>query len=124
MKDSWYSGSTPVSPTLDSGPSAATKTSKAGASRTATTKSAPLTLKTPKDKQSYAIGINVAKGLSQNLKKAGVDIDPAILTRAIKDVLAGDKVLMTDDEAKATLTALQTEMRDAQAQNRLPGPPT
>jgi len=98
------------------GQAAAAKTGKAGASKTATTRSAPLTLNTPKDKQSYAIGINVGKGLSQNLKQSGVEIDPAILTRAIKDVLAGDKQLMTDDEAKATLQVLQTEMRNAQAE--------
>jgi FKBP-type peptidyl-prolyl cis-trans isomerase FklB len=97
------------------GQAATTKTGKAGASRTSTAKSAaPLTLNTPKDKQSYAIGINVGKGLSQNLKQSGVDIDPAILTRAIKDVLAGGKQSMTDQEAQATLTALQAEMRKAQ----------
>jgi len=96
------------------GQAATTKTAKAGASKTATAKSAPLALKTPKDKTSYAIGINVGKGLSQNLKQAGLDIDPAIVTRAIRDVLSGDKVLMTDDEAKATLTALQAEMRKEQ----------
>jgi FKBP-type peptidyl-prolyl cis-trans isomerase FklB len=81
---------------------------------TAAKSRAALTLKTPKDKQSYAIGINVGKGLNQNLKQSGVDVDPAILTRAIKDVLAGDKQLMTDQEAQETLKALQTEMHNAQ----------
>jgi FKBP-type peptidyl-prolyl cis-trans isomerase FklB len=94
---------------------AATKTTKPGAGKTATAKTAAaLTLNTPKDKQSYAIGINVGKGLSQNLKQSGVDIDPAILSRAIKDVLSGGKQSMTDQEAQATLTALQAEMRKAQ----------
>ena len=97
------------------GQAAATKTTKAGAGKTATAKTAaPLTLNTDKDKQSYAIGINVGKGLSQNLKQTGLDIDPAILTRAIKDVLAGDKQSMTDQEAQTTLTALQADMRKAQ----------
>jgi FKBP-type peptidyl-prolyl cis-trans isomerase FklB len=94
---------------------AATKTTKPGAGKTATTKATPaLTLATPKDKQSYAIGINVGKGLNQNLKQSGVDIDPAILTRAIRDVLSGGKQLMTDQEAQETLKALQAEMRTAQ----------
>ncbi|HET7149893.1 MAG TPA: FKBP-type peptidyl-prolyl cis-trans isomerase [Candidatus Acidoferrum sp.] len=75
---------------------------------------APLLLKTDKDKLSYAIGISVAKGLSQNLKQTGVDIDPAILTRALKDVLAGDKQSMTDEEAQTTLKALQAELVKAQ----------
>jgi FKBP-type peptidyl-prolyl cis-trans isomerase FklB len=97
-----------------SGP-AATKTTKPGASKTATTKTATaLTLKTDKDKQSYAIGINVGKGLNQNLKQSGVEIDAAVLTRAIKDVLSGGKQSMTDQEAQETLKALQAEMRTAQ----------
>ena len=94
---------------------ATTKTGKAGASKTATAKTAvPLTLTTPEDKQSYAIGLNVGKGLSQNLKQSGVDIDPAVLTRAIKDVLAGAKQSMTDQEAQDTLKALQADMRKTQ----------
>ena len=93
-----------------------TKTAKAGAGKTSTAKTATnaLTLNTPKDKQSYAIGINVGKGLSQNLKQSGVDIDPAILVRAIKDVLAGDKQAMTDQEAQETLKTLQADMRKEQ----------
>lgn len=94
---------------------AATKTTKAGAGKTATAKTAaPLALTTDKDKQSYAIGINVGKGLGQNLKQNGLEIDPAVLTRAIKDVLAGDKQSMTDQEAQETLKTLQAEMRTKQ----------
>ena len=44
-------------------------------------------LKTQKDKQSYAIGANMGKGL----KKSAVDVDPEILTRAIKDTLVNGK---------------------------------
>ena len=101
--------------TAKTGQAATTKTARAGASKTATTKTAaPLTLATDKDKQSYAIGINVGKGLSQNLKQTGLDIDPAILTRAIKDVLAGDRQSMTDQEAQETLKTLQADMRKGQ----------
>lgn len=94
---------------------AVAKTTKPGASKTATAKIAtPLALKTNKDKQSYAIGINVGKGLGQNLKQSGIDIDPAILVRAIKDVLAGDKQSMTDQEAQETLKTLQADLRKTQ----------
>lgn len=97
------------------GQAGAAKTGKAGTGKTATAKTAtPLALKTDKDKHSYAIGINVGKGLSQNLKQSGVDIDPAVLVRGIKDVLAGDKQSMTDQEAQDTLKALQVDMRKAQ----------
>lgn len=101
--------------TAKTGSAATSKTAKAGASKTATAKTpTPLSLKTDKDKQSYAIGINVGKGLGQNLKQTGLDIDPAILTRAIKDVLAGDKQSMTDQEAQETLKNLQTDLRKEQ----------
>jgi FKBP-type peptidyl-prolyl cis-trans isomerase FklB len=71
---------------------------------------APLVLKTPKDKESYAIGLNIGKGLH----KDAVDVDPAILARGLKDALAGGKTLMTDDEAKAAMVALQADVRKKQ----------
>lgn len=105
--------------TTKAGQASASRSTKAGAGKTATAKTAtPLTLKTDKDKQSYAIGINVGKGLGQNLKRGGLDIDPAVLTRAIKDVLAGDKQSMTDQEAQETLKTLQAEMGKKQEEMR------
>jgi FKBP-type peptidyl-prolyl cis-trans isomerase FklB len=92
-----------------SNPPAATKpatAAKTGAAATAKTP-APLTLKTQKEKASYAIGMNIGK----NLKRDSVEVDPAVLYRALKDALAGNKLLLTDDEAKAALTVLQTEVR-------------
>ena len=73
---------------------------------------APLTLTTPKDKLSYSIGMNIGK----SFKKDNVDVDPAIVLRAIKDVLGGGKLLMTDQEAQSTLTALQADLRKKQEQ--------
>jgi len=71
---------------------------------------APLTLKTQKEKASYAIGMSVGKGLH----KDQVDVDPAILARGLRDALAGGNMLLTDDEAKAAIAVLQTEMRKKQ----------
>jgi FKBP-type peptidyl-prolyl cis-trans isomerase len=92
-------------------PAPAAKTAQAPAAKTgaaATTKTpVPLTLKTQKEKASYAIGMNIGK----NLKRDSVEVDPAVLYRALKDALAGNKLLLTDDEAKAALTVLQTEVR-------------
>ncbi len=81
-------------------------TAKSGAAGTAKTQ-APLSLDTPKAKASYAIGMNIGK----NLKRDSVEIDAAIFYRALKDALAGNKLLLTDEQAKAALTALQTEVR-------------
>ena len=69
-----------------------------------------LTLKTQKDKLSYALGMN----LGSNLHKEKVEVDPAIVLRGLKDALAAGKMLLTEDEARATLTQLQTEVRSKQ----------
>jgi FKBP-type peptidyl-prolyl cis-trans isomerase FklB len=104
-----------TTPAKPSGATGTTKssqgTSGAAKARTGTAaKPAPLTLKTDKDKQSYAVGMSVGK----NLKKDSVDVDPAILLRGIRDGIAGGKMLLTDDEAKAALTALQSDVRKRQ----------
>ena len=49
--------------------------------------------------------------IGKNLKRDSVSVDPAILVRGLKDALAGGKLLLTDDEAKAALMALQAEVR-------------
>jgi len=69
-----------------------------------------LTLKTQKDKLSYALGMN----LGSNLHKEKLEVDPAIVLRGLKDALAAGKMLLTEDEARATLTQLQTEVRSKQ----------
>jgi FKBP-type peptidyl-prolyl cis-trans isomerase FklB len=81
----------------------------AGKAPTAMGKSA-LTLTTPKDKVSYAIGLSVGKSLHRD----AVDVDPNILMQGIKDAMAGSKQLLTDDEAKAAMVALQGEVRKKQ----------
>lgn len=69
-----------------------------------------LTLKTQKDKVSYALGAN----LGMNLHKQSVEVDTAIVLRGLKDALAGGKLLLTDDESRAALTQLQTDLRNKQ----------
>lgn len=84
---------------------AATSTPKTGTTGTKT--AAPLVLKTPKDKASYAIGQNIGKAM----KKDSVDIDTSILARGIKDAVTGAKPALTDQEAQAALQAFQIEMK-------------
>jgi FKBP-type peptidyl-prolyl cis-trans isomerase FklB len=52
--------------------------------------------------------------LGTNLHRQSVEIDPALLMQGLKDALAGGHTLMTDDEARATLTQLQEELRKKQ----------
>jgi FKBP-type peptidyl-prolyl cis-trans isomerase FklB len=71
---------------------------------------ARLTLQTPKDKFSYAVGMNIGT----NLHRQSIDLDPAILLRGLQDALAGGKTLLSEDEARAVLTEAQAEMRKKQ----------
>jgi FKBP-type peptidyl-prolyl cis-trans isomerase FklB len=85
---------------------AKTSTATKPASATVAKTTAPLTLTTQKDKVSYAIGMNIG----QSMKKDSLDINPDILLRGLKDAMSGGKLLMTDDEVKATMTELRTEV--------------
>jgi FKBP-type peptidyl-prolyl cis-trans isomerase len=84
----------------------AAKTGQPAKPRTQT----PLVLKTDKDKVSYALGMN----LGNNLHRDSIDIDTAILVRALKDALVGGKTLLTDTEARVALMQLQTQVRNKQ----------
>jgi FKBP-type peptidyl-prolyl cis-trans isomerase FklB len=101
----------PQAPASGSTAAPAAKTQKAPAAKpgTAASKStaAPLTLKTQKDKVSYAIGINIGK----SMKKDSVDVDATILLRGLKDGLAGSTPLLTDKEAQEAIVSLQADMR-------------
>jgi len=96
-------------PAAQKTPSTATK------SGAATSKSETVTtLNTPKQKASYAIGMN----WGAILHRQNVDVDSAALFQGMKDAMAGGKTLMTEEEARAALTQLQTEMQ-AKQQERI-----
>jgi FKBP-type peptidyl-prolyl cis-trans isomerase FklB len=67
-------------------------------------------LTTTKQKASYAIGMNWGTGLHRQ----GVDVDSAALVQGMKDALAGGKTLLTEEEARAALQQLQSEMQAKQ----------
>jgi FKBP-type peptidyl-prolyl cis-trans isomerase len=69
-------------------------------------------LKTQKEKVSYAIGMEMGKGV----KAQGLDVDPAILAQGLRDAISGAKPQMTEDELKTVITSLQQEMRQKQMQ--------
>ena len=102
----------PHSTTQPATPAKTTSTAKPHPA-TSPASQAPLKLTTEKDKLSYAIGMNIGEGM----KHDGVDIDPAILTRALKDALAGNKLQMTDEQAKAVMTSFRTEMMKKQQES-------
>jgi FKBP-type peptidyl-prolyl cis-trans isomerase FklB len=102
----------PPAAKAQSAPSAGAQKAPAAKTGPATKPRTPsvLTLKTQKDKVSYALGMN----LGTNLHKETVEVDPAIVLRGLKDALASGKMLLTEDEARAVLTQLQTEVRGKQ----------
>jgi FKBP-type peptidyl-prolyl cis-trans isomerase FklB len=99
----------PASPSSASSAKTQTPAAKAH-SATAAKTPVPLTLKTQKDKFSYALGMK----MGQNLGKQSVPVDPAILARGLRDGLAGGKTLLTDEEAQAALKAVQDDLRAKQ----------
>ena len=52
--------------------------------------------------------------LGANLHKQSVPVDPNIMARGLKDALAGGKTLLTEEEARAAITAVQNDMREKQ----------
>ena len=69
-------------------------------------------LQTAKEKQSYSIGADIGS----KLKSQSIDIDTDLFSQGLKDAFSGGKLLMTEQEMKDTLTALQKELMEKQAE--------
>ena len=67
-------------------------------------------LTTQKEKFSYALGMNIGA----NMQRQSVSVDVDIFARGVKDSMTGGKTLLTDEEARAVLTEMQTELRKQQ----------
>jgi len=70
----------------------------------------PTTFKTEKDKLSYAIGMEMGKGV----KAQGLDVDTGLVSQGLKDAITGEKSLMSDDELQTVISALQTQLKQKQ----------
>jgi FKBP-type peptidyl-prolyl cis-trans isomerase len=64
-------------------------------------------LKTPKDKLSYALGMDVAN----TLRRQSIEIDPTLFSKGFSDVYSGGKLLLSDEDARAVIGDMQKEMR-------------
>ena len=67
----------------------------------------PTELKTQKDKVSYGIGVDVAR----NFTRLGIDFDLEILVKGMRDVLSGEKLLMSESDLRATMNDYQSELK-------------
>jgi FKBP-type peptidyl-prolyl cis-trans isomerase FklB len=68
-------------------------------------------LKSEKEKQSYAVGVN----LGNQLRKQAGDLDPALVSQGLKDALSGGKTLLTEGEVTAAMSAVKNDLRIKQA---------
>jgi FKBP-type peptidyl-prolyl cis-trans isomerase len=96
----------PAAPPAKTSQTPAGKTSQAPAAKTHT---AP-TLTLQKDKFSYALGMNIGT----NLKKQAITVNVDLIARGLRDAIAGGKTLITEDEAKSVMMAVQAEYRQQQ----------
>jgi FKBP-type peptidyl-prolyl cis-trans isomerase FklB len=101
-----------TNPPASSTPAITSKSTTSAAKKPATAakSAATLTLKTQKEKFSYALGMTQGKRMGESLTKQSVPFDPAILARGMKDGLAGGKTLLTDDQAQAALNEMRTQL--------------
>jgi FKBP-type peptidyl-prolyl cis-trans isomerase len=106
---------TPATPTPPTKTRQSTTTATTTRPRSAVAKPKPLVPTTEKDKQSYAIGLSVGKGLHRD----AIDVEPAFVLQGLKDALAGGKVQLTDDQIKTVMVDLQNQVRQKQEAKRL-----
>ena len=67
--------------------------------------------KTPKEKFSYALGMEIGDGF----RKQALDLDTASLGKGLADAFSNGKTLLTEDEMRAVLASAQEEYRKKQA---------
>jgi FKBP-type peptidyl-prolyl cis-trans isomerase FkpA len=64
-------------------------------------------LKTPMERQSYGLGVDMGK----NLKRQGAEMDLDTVAKGMKDAMKGDKLLLTDEELVVTMKNFAAERR-------------
>jgi len=69
--------------------------------------------KTLKEKMSYGIGVSIVR----NFRQPGIDLDPDMLIKGIRDALSGEKLLMTDQDIRITIAAMQNELKQKQLEH-------
>ena len=64
-------------------------------------------LKTEREKVSYGVGVEMAR----NFQQQGIEVDLDLVLKGMKDALSGEKLLMTEDEFRAIMSAFRTQVR-------------
>jgi FKBP-type peptidyl-prolyl cis-trans isomerase FklB len=69
-------------------------------------------LQTQTEKQSYSMGADIGS----RIKSQGIEVDADLFAKGLKDTIAGGDMLMTDDEIRESLLALQKSLMEKQAE--------
>jgi FKBP-type peptidyl-prolyl cis-trans isomerase FklB len=69
-------------------------------------------LKNDKEKLSYSIGMDIGG----NLKRGSIEVDPDLLAKGLKASYGGGKTILTEDEARKTITDFQKTLMAKQAE--------
>jgi FKBP-type peptidyl-prolyl cis-trans isomerase FklB len=73
----------------------------------ASEKTSELVIHNRREKVSYALGV----ALARDLRQQGLNLDLDIVTRALRDAVGGNKLLITEVEALATLKTFEEERK-------------
>ncbi|MGZ9197206.1 MAG: FKBP-type peptidyl-prolyl cis-trans isomerase [Candidatus Deferrimicrobiaceae bacterium] len=69
-------------------------------------------LKSDKEKLSYSIGMDIGG----NLKRQSVEVDPDLVAKGLKDSYVGGTTILTEDEARKSITDFQKTLMAKQAE--------
>jgi FKBP-type peptidyl-prolyl cis-trans isomerase len=108
---------TPAASTPPGKPAAASQSAAKPAASSAAKKPASAAaagLTTTKQKGSYAVGVNIGRMLSRDGLDASA-INSAAFLQGVRDMLAGKKLALTDQELQAALVALKSDVDKAVA---------
>jgi FKBP-type peptidyl-prolyl cis-trans isomerase FklB len=64
------------------------------------------------DRLSYGMGVDIAR----NFKRLGIQFNPDVLVRAMKDELAGKKLLYSEQELRLLMSTYQSDLMQRQAE--------
>ena len=74
-----------------------------------------MALKTNADSVGYAIGMDIGT----NLKKQGIELNTDALAKGLADAFGGKGMMLTDEQSKAVMMALQKNMQAKQEKTRV-----
>lgn len=70
--------------------------------------------KDEREKNSYALGMNLAHGWNQQ----GLEVDPDMVAQGMKDLLGGGKTRLSEAEVQTTIQHIGQELRELQEERR------